>query len=113
MVRPQTRGQTSEAVPDDCESRRAVPFRARPDAPPHRQRQSGDPDQYFCENFTIVPTFIVASLTSAPAAVTDAVVSSVPPIHAPATASGMPVNRATHGIRMIIGTATMSTSDVT
>ena len=34
--------------------------------------RAATPISTFCENFTIVPTFIVSSLTSAPAAVTDA-----------------------------------------
>ena len=67
----------------------------------------------FCENLTITPVFMAASLISAPAATTDADVSSVPPSQAPATISFMPVDFATHGMTIIIGTATISTSEVT
>jgi len=67
----------------------------------------------FWDSLTVVATFTVVSLTRAPAATTDPVVSSVPPIHAPATTSGMPVARTTHGSRTIIGKATISTTEVT
>ena len=56
---------------------------------------------------------MAASLISAPAATTEAEVSSVPPSQAPATRSSMPVDFAIHGITIIIGTATISTSEVT
>ncbi len=71
------------------------------------------PISAFCENFTMTPVFIAASLISAPAATTVALVSSVPPSQAPATRSFMPVDFAIHGITIIIGTATISTSEVT
>src|SRR5262245_53636022 len=71
------------------------------------------PIKAFCENLTITPVFIAASLINAPAATTDALVSSVPPSHAPATRSSMPAVLATHGMTIIIGNATISTSDVT
>ena len=67
----------------------------------------------FCENLTMTPVFMAASLMSAPAATTEAEVSSVPPSQAPATRSFMPVAFAIHGITTIIGTATISTSEVT
>ena len=56
---------------------------------------------------------MAASEISAPAATTEAEVSSVPPSQAPATRSFMPVALAIHGITIIIGTATISTSEVT
>ena len=45
------------------------------------------PMSAFCENLTITPVFIATSLMSAPAATTEALVSSVPPSQAPATMS--------------------------
>ena len=75
--------------------------------------KAATPISAFCENFTITPVFIAASLISAPAATTEAEVSSVPPSQAPATRSSMPVDFAIHGIAIIIGTATISTSEVT
>src|SRR5262245_57296675 len=75
--------------------------------------KAATPISAFCENFTITPVFIAASEMSAPAATTEAEVSSVPPSQAPATRSSMPVDLAIHGITIIIGTATMSTSEVT
>jgi len=56
---------------------------------------------------------LVDDRLSAPAATTEALVSRVPPSHAPATRSSMPVDFAIHGITIIIGTATISTSEVT
>ena len=55
----------------------------------------------------------IRKMTSAPAATTEALVSSVPPSHAPATRSSIPVDFAIHGMMIIIGTATISTSEVT
>ncbi len=75
--------------------------------------KAATPMSTFWENFTTTPAFIAASLMRAPAATTEPLVSSVPPSHAPPTTSGMPSERTTHGITTIIGTATMSTSDVT
>ncbi len=75
--------------------------------------KAATPISAFCENFTITPVFMAASLISAPAATTDAEVSNVPPSQAPATRSFMPVVFAIHGITIIIGTATISTSEVT
>src|SRR5262245_25895894 len=71
------------------------------------------PISAFCENLTITPVFMAASLTSAPAATTDAEVSSVPPSQAPATSSSMPVALAIQGMTIIMGTATISTNEVT
>ncbi|MND06309.1 hypothetical protein D3C83_276030 [compost metagenome] len=62
---------------------------------------------------TITPTFIATSLISAPAATTVALVSSVPPIQAPATMSGIWKAFTSQGMMIIIGTATISTSEVT
>src|SRR5262245_15386473 len=75
--------------------------------------KAATPIRAFCENLTMTPVFMAASLISAPAATTEALVSSVPPSHAPATRSSIPVDFATHGMTIIIGTATISTSDVT
>src|SRR5688500_20412703 len=61
----------------------------------------------------MTPVFIAASLMRAPAATTEALVSSAPPSHAPATRSFMPVDFAIHGITIIIGTANIRTSDGT
>ena len=60
-----------------------------------------------------MPIFIAFSLTSELAATTEPVVSRVPPIQAPATSSEDASNRATQGMRIIIGTATMRTSEMT
>src|SRR5262249_44008780 len=76
-------------------------------------RNAATPISAFCENLTITPVFMAVSLTSAPAATTDADVSSVPPSQAPATKSFMPADFAIHGMMIIIGTATISTSEVT
>src|SRR5919106_3337703 len=73
--------------------------------------KAATPISAFCENFTITPVFMAASEISAPAATTEAEVSSVPPSQAPATKSSMPVILAIHGITIIIGTATISTSE--
>ena len=75
--------------------------------------KAATPISAFCENLTITPVFIAASLISAPAATTVALVSSVPPSHAPPTISGMPNALITHGWMIIIGTAQISTSEVT
>ena len=75
--------------------------------------KAATPIRAFCENLTMTPVFIAASLTSAPAATTEALVSSVPPNHAPATRSSIPVDLAIHGMTIIMGTATISTSEVT
>src|SRR5574341_1381064 len=52
--------------------------------------KAATPISAFCENLTITPVFIAASLMSAPAATTVALVSSVPPIQAPATMGHTP-----------------------
>src|SRR5262245_62868585 len=74
--------------------------------------KAATPISAFCENFTITPVFMAVSEISAPAATTEAEVSSVPPSQAPATRSSISVTFATHRIPIIIGTATNSTSDV-
>ena len=75
--------------------------------------KAATPISAFCENLTMTPVFIAASLIRAPAATTEALVSSVPPSHAPATRSGIWNFLASQGITIIIGTATISTSEVT
>lgn len=76
-------------------------------------RKAATPISEFCENFTITPVFMAASLINARAATTEALVSSVPPSQAPATRSSSPVAFTIHGMTIIIGTATISTSEVT
>ncbi len=75
--------------------------------------KAATPISAFCANLTMTSVFIAASLTSAPAATTEALVSSVPPSHAPATRSFMPVAFTIQGMTIIIGAATISTSELT
>ena len=74
---------------------------------------AANPIRTFCESFTTTPAFRAVLLIISPAATTDALVSSVPPSHAPPTASGIPKARIAHGITTIMGAATITTSDVT
>ena len=75
--------------------------------------KAATPISAFCANLTMTPIFIAESLTSAPAATTVALVSSVPPSHAPPTISGMPKFLMIQGWMIIIGTAQISTSEAT
>src|SRR5262245_28556555 len=103
-------GKRSQITPALGRSPVAAPARS---AHQIASAKAATPISAFCENLTITPVFIAASEISAPAATTDAEVSSVPPSQAPATISFIPVDFAIHGIAIIIGTATISTSEVT
>src|SRR6478735_9905977 len=69
------------------------------------------PMRAFWVVLTIVAMASASLPASEPAAVTAAVVSMLPPIHAPATASGSPNTLASHGNRKIDGSAKAITKD--
>src|SRR4028119_806154 len=76
-------------------------------------KTAATPINTFWENFTITPAFIASGPTNCAAAVTDAVVSNVPPSHAPATISERSRCLIIYGININIGIATSNTSEVT
>ena len=75
--------------------------------------KAATPSSTFCEDLTITLYVSATSPKNLPEATTAPVVSIVPPIHAPATSCDRPSERASQGIRYIIGTATTSTSEMT
>ena len=75
-------------------------------------KNAANPIKTFCENLTMTPALVAAGPTNSAAAVTDAVVSSVPPSHAPPTISGIPNFLITQGKMIIIGIATKRTKVV-
>ena len=75
--------------------------------------KAATPSSTFCEDLTITLYVSATSPKNLPEATTAPVVSIVPPIHAPATSCDRPSERASQGIRYIIGTATTSTSETT
>jgi len=105
-------GKRSQITPAVGRSTRCAPACGRI-AHQIDSRNAASPISTFCENFTTVPIFIAVSPSSAEAATTLPVVSSVPPIQAPATGSDSCAQRASHGCRTIIGTATINTVEVT
>ena len=71
------------------------------------------PSRAFWENLTITAAFSADSPRISPAATTAPEVSMVPASHAPPTMVDMPARSTTQGMRMVIGTATTRTSEVT
>ena len=67
------------------------------------------PIKAFCVCFTIAATFSASSPTIVLAAVTAAVVSMLPPIHAPATTCERPSCCASHGWMKMDGRANRMT----
>ncbi len=60
-------------------------------------KKAANPISTFWENFTMMPAFVATGPTNSEAAVTDAVVSNVPPSQAPPTISGIPNVLMIHG----------------
>src|SRR5690554_436924 len=75
--------------------------------------KAATPRRTFCADLIITLYCSAVSPINLPDATTAAVVSIVPPSHAPATSCESPINFARYGSKYIIGIATISTSEIT
>ena len=108
-------GKRSQITAADTSGRSAL---SAPPAPPRTVHQTDSakaatPSKAFWESLTMVAALVAESPMLSPATTTAPVVSMVPPIQAPPTMSERSSQSTASGIRIIIGAATTSTSDVT